>query len=161
MKQLIGKTTVSIQVNEDQSLLKFITSEDEHTIYATDADCCSETWRADIIFTGYYGYSNKVFPFVVESEEYIQMPAWADKIVNSDGRTRQESDAVYGHKLGTSEGIIEIIYRNSSNGYYGGSYDLVDIENHYLAEQVNKAEWDSVTGDWTASNGNQEEDGEQ
>jgi len=49
MKELVGKTVKELYVNEDQSLLKFVTDQGE-VIYQTEADCCSETWFADIIF---------------------------------------------------------------------------------------------------------------
>lgn len=148
MKELIGKKVVAINVNQDQILLKFTTDIGEDIIYAAEGDCCSETWWADIVFSG-----RKPFPFTVLTEGSIEFPMWADKIVNSDGKSRQDYDQVYGQKLKTDAGCVEFIYRNSSNGYYGGDYSLVDIQHTYYQRALNSAEWTSITGDWNASNG--------
>lgn len=43
--------------------------------------------------------------------------SWVDPL---DGLGRQDSDAVYGVGILTSKGAGEIVYRNSSHGYYGG-----------------------------------------
>jgi len=37
-----------------------------------------------------------------------------------DDRSHQDCDEVYSDVLNTAQGRCEIIYRNSSNGYYGG-----------------------------------------
>lgn len=37
-----------------------------------------------------------------------------------DGRSRQEVDSLYGQKITTDKGYADIVYRNSSNEYYGG-----------------------------------------
>jgi hypothetical protein len=43
-----------------------------------------------------------------------------DDVNAEDGLCRQEYDQVYGYCLVTDGGVCEIVYRNSSNGYYGG-----------------------------------------
>lgn len=132
MKELIGKTVSELRVSDDQSVLAFVHPDGTHTAYATEGDCCSETWFADII-----GVSALLGGTVLEVED-VEMPAYVD-----DGRSRQEVDALYGVKLRTSRGVVDIVYRNSSNGFYGGGifqlsrgtplYDLVPITDDWSA----------------------------
>lgn len=43
-----------------------------------------------------------------------------------DGRTRQEYDQSYGFEITTSRGVTSVVFRNSSNGYYGGELRLCE-----------------------------------
>jgi len=108
MDNLIGKTVRKIYVNDDQSRL-FVFHDTGFAAYRTDADCCSETWIADLV-----GVSALLGHTVMEAEE-VELPQ------QDDNRTRQDIDLFYGIKLMTTGGYVDIIYRNSSNGYYGGS----------------------------------------
>jgi hypothetical protein len=130
MKELIGKTITALRVNEDQSFLVFDHPDGGSTIYQTYGDCCSETWFADIT-----GVTALIGGTVVEVAE-VEM----NEV--DDGRTRQESDAFYGVKLRTEKGVADIVYRNSSNGYYGGSI--------YLYLDVMPDDLTSITDDWGA-----------
>ena len=130
MKELIGKTITALRVNEDQSILAFDHQDGSSTSYQTDGDCCSETWFADIT-----GISALIGGTVAEVAE-VEMQSI------DDGRTRQDEDEFYGVKLRTDKGIADIVYRNSSNGYYGGSIHLYQ---HTLPENMT-----SITDDWRA-----------
>jgi hypothetical protein len=132
MKELIGKTITGLFVNEDQSGLMFTHPDNEKTCYETYADCCSETWFADIT-----GVSALLDSTVLEVEN-------TDLLETEDGRTRQEYDRFYGVKLKTTKGYVDIVYRNSSNGYYGG-----EIE--YKAQGLPEGcELTPITDDWSA-----------
>jgi hypothetical protein len=132
MSDLIGKTVKALAISNDQSVL-VVTHNEGRSVYKTWGDCCSETWIADIV-----GVCNLIGHTVVKAED-MEVPC-----VN-DGRTRQEEDCFYGIKLTTTGGYVDIIYRNSSNGYYGGSLAreteplysgdplLVDIHDDYSA----------------------------
>lgn len=76
--------------------------------YRTWGDCCSETWFADI-----EGVSFMIDGHVREVEEIESKEI-------KDIRSRDEMDTVYGYKIKTHKGDGTIIYRNSSNGFYGG-----------------------------------------
>lgn len=148
LKELVGKVIDAIAVNEDQQLIKFTINTGDDIIYSTVSDCCSETWWADILA---YDWS-RLFPFSVDIEQCIELPLWASTVANSDGKSRQEYDQIYGHALTSVSGrTLEIIYRNSSNGYYGGDYKLIIYgENHYYDELLKNSEWTNITSDWTA-----------
>lgn len=153
MKELIGKTVKQIFVSDDQQLIKFVTNNAD-IIYYADGDCCSETWFADILF----GY--KFFDTEIESVEALDVPEWVTHMANKDGRGRQEEDEVYGFQLKTvckQQGIYssraswcDIIFRNSSNGYYGGSCEYLDPNNSWGKEKIVEAVWEEITEDWKA-----------
>lgn len=100
----------------------------------TYADCCSETWFADII-----GIKNLLGQQVI-AVEILDVP----KEMETPDRTRQEDDAYYGIRIKTKLGDCDIIYRNSSNGYYGGS------EYKMTLEEGDELEWEPITDDWQA-----------
>lgn len=49
----------------------------------------------------------------------------------------------YGEKLSTQKGVCDIVYRNSSNGYYGGYINKLD-------EAPDTSSFKQITDDWTA-----------
>lgn len=109
MKELLGKKILHIFVSEGEYLLSFHTDEGIHS-YETEGDCCSESWFSDIIGT------QALLNAIVISAEDIDI----NNYNTEDGRGRQESDQVYGIKMMTTKGYADIMFRNSSNGYYGG-----------------------------------------
>ena len=112
MKELIGKKITGLRINEYQNVLVFDT--DQGAVgYETNGDCCSETWFADIT-----GVSALIGGSVATVEE-VSMDGYNVE----DGRARQQYDEAYGYKLTTDKGYVDIVFRNSSNGYYGGSID--------------------------------------
>ena len=130
MSELVGKTIVGLRVGRGEEVLTFDHPDGTSTSYETDGDCCSETWFADI--TGV----NVLLDHTVLSAESVEM----DEVL--DGRCRQESDIFYGEKLTTDKGIVDIVYRNSSNGFYGG-----DI---YLYTGKLPDDMKPITDDWSA-----------
>lgn len=131
MKELIGKKITGLRINEDQSVLAFDT---DQGVIAYDAwgDCCSETWFADITGVG------ALIGGTVQTADEVSMDGYNVE----DGRTRQECDEAYGYKLTTDKGYADIVFRNSSNGYYGGSIELLKRE---LPEGMI-----AITDDWRA-----------
>jgi hypothetical protein len=148
MFELGGQVIDGLWINEDQSIILFQHGNLElaqknpqwykvkFTGYKTDGDCCSETWFADII-----GVKNLIRD---RREEVIGIEK-LDLPAPEDNRNRQDVDQAYGYRLKTKKGDCDIIFRNSSNGYYGG-----DI---YLDTKTK--EWDlskfiRITDDWSA-----------
>lgn len=136
MKELIGKTIRNIYVGQGESILA-VQTDQGIVAYDTEGDCCSETWFADII-----GVSALIGGVVMEVEEAVPETYKPEE----DGRTRQEEDEAYGWKITTDKGYADIIYRNSSNGYYGGWSYL--MENPPSAEALNS--FTKITDDWHA-----------
>lgn len=131
MNELIGKKITGMWVSNDQSILAFDT---DQGVIAYDAwgDCCSETWFADITGVG------ALIGGTVQTADEVSMDGYNVE----DGRTRQECDEAYGYKLTTDKGYADIVFRNSSNGYYGGSIELLKRE---LPEGMI-----AITDDWQA-----------
>src|SRR5277367_3929125 len=107
MEDLVGKTVRAIEVSDDQHWL-VIKHDEGQNVYWCEGDCCSTTWVADIV-----GVDNLLGFKVVKAEDVEVEPV-------NDGRGREEVDLFYGIKLTTERGYVDIVYRNSSNGYYCG-----------------------------------------
>jgi hypothetical protein len=105
--------------------------------FDTGADCCSETWFADIINRA--ALSGGGWSARVSRVTEMQFP----KNAGEDGRSRQDSDEVMGFEIRTHRGVCQIIYRNSSNGYYGGS-----LNGCFVPESLEG--WTEITEDWQA-----------
>lgn len=131
MDALIDKEISRVFVSDDQHSIYFDT--DSGVVgYSTEGDCCSESWFADI--TGV----DAILGAVVLRAETLAMDD------PSDERSRQEYDQAYGYQLTTARGRCVIVFRNSSNGYYGG----------WMEGPVEGAEIPSsaveITDDWSA-----------
>jgi len=108
----------------DHSIKHIFIEPGEHTLafvceggmvveWEAEGDCCSETWFADILNPEAINSGGAVVLSVEEIPNIVAV---------DDGRGRQDSDQFYGVKITTVLGTCTIIYRNSSNGYYGGNY---------------------------------------
>jgi hypothetical protein len=145
----VGKKINKMFISKDQYLLKFICENNEEIILKTAAECCSDTWFADILFT----YPKYFFGQPVKQFEEIVVPDFVDKLATKDDRARQEYDHVYGYKIKMSSGqSCDIIFRNSSNGYYGGWIAIVDMSNLHenTRKYIEQMLWDEITDDWSA-----------
>lgn len=120
MKELLETRIERVYVSDSQEHIVFVHwvgPPPEVTAYQTEADCCSETWFADII-----GLHN-LLGQTVTGVRVLQV-----EIPEDDNRSRQDYDEAYGYRLTTAKGDCDFIFRNSSNGYYGGSLELVKPE---------------------------------
>lgn len=150
LSPLVGKTVSEVRLSEGEHQMLMVCSDGTRLLFDTDADCCSETWIADIIGTHF------LVGHVITAAEGLELP---DNLPDSDERTRQEYDQYFGIKITTVVGYCDIIFRNSSNGYYGGSWDLfVNGEKHseYKSQYdrnwkaFDASDWQVVTGDFQA-----------
>lgn len=124
MQELVGKRIQELWLSEGEEILKVVT--DQETIYFIGyGDCCSETWFADLVGV------NALIGGVVQSAEAV--PAINGDDVDHE-RSRQDYDIVYGYKLVTDKGYSDIVFRNSSNGYYDGSLEVAYELPHWYAD---------------------------
>ncbi|ECC9987755.1 hypothetical protein NQI61_003275 [Salmonella enterica] len=105
---LIGKNIVDVKIAEDKEAMLFVTSEGDNLIVRVDADCCSHTWIETVEMPALG------LPFTVISCDDLDMGKEPEDI-------DYEYVQYYGAKITTDKGELVIDYRNSSNGYYGGS----------------------------------------
>jgi len=129
MQNLVGRKVSALSISDDQTTL-VVTHDAGEARYFTDGDCCSETWIADIVGV------DRLLGQTVLAVEDVAMESV------EDGRTRQDYDQFYGIKLTTTGGCVDLIYRNSSNGYYGGS--LERLKDEYTGKLI------AITEDYSA-----------
>ena len=106
--KVIGKTIKSYSISPNGIELYVVTDDGLLTFY-TDADCCSESWIEHI--------SAPKLPAKILSIEDKELP-------DPPPSGRQEVDKAYSTIFKTDMGDFEVEFRNSSNGYYGGSLEL-------------------------------------
>jgi hypothetical protein len=133
---MIGKTTHAIFISSDETSLGFSFTDGSCARWDTYGDCCSETWFADIV-----GVEALIQRPIVKIET-IDMSAIGYGV--DDGRSRQDSDSAYGMKITSDRGICDIVYRNSSNGYYGGEMSAK------LCDAKEFSGWTAVSSDFGA-----------
>lgn len=149
MEELIGSKILDIEIAGDELWLKFTTSSNSF-IYQANGDCCSESWFSEIINLDF------LINHTVSEVEYLDLP-----LLNQvDGHCRQKSDRFYGFRIATEAGHTTIVFRNSSNGYYGGDcqflepddLDINKVKESLRDEHVSNADWKSIKNlsDWTA-----------
>ena len=157
MKELVGKLVTNVYVSNDESFMKFDIKDEQPIIYKAYGDCCSETWFADILVGCYFPNNDREnYPLEVVSYEELDIPEWLQEVIAADGRGRQESEAVYGFNLTFKDHAwkpmreydITIIFRNSSNGYYGGEVILADQQNNYTKKALEHVEWVKIDSNW-------------
>jgi len=108
---LHGKWVKTIDFPDDQHVV-FTVAYNEQLIYEAEADCCSESW---------FWHTENMAPLVgrtVMGSRELEMPEW-NKAVH--GASRQDMDQLYGYEIFYRGGSVVLEFRNSSNGYYGGS----------------------------------------
>lgn len=131
MIELKGKLIKRVRVSDCQHVISFSTNEGDIS-YRALGDCCSESWFADIT-----GVDCLIGSIVLDVNK-VPM----DGYNVDDGRGRQEEDIAYGYKIITDKGYCYIVFRNSSNGYYGGEIEKFDEE---LPDGM-----ELITEDWQA-----------
>ena len=134
-KKLIGKTVTHLWVTDEEESLIFAT-DTGYIRWLTEGDCCSTSWWADVLGV------DALIGGKVQSVEKVDLPEPQDE------RTRQEEDIAYGYKITTDKGICDLIFRNSSNGYYGGMmYESTSEEP--FSDPGNRGQ-QAITEDWSA-----------
>lgn len=120
--KLLNKVIKSVSIPDDRHI-NFELEDGTRVSWVAYGDCCSDTWFENISGLGVLS-GNKVIE-IIERE----IPEAVQEALNP---YRQESDQLYGYSLKVevthyrdyrgSVGfeMVDIEFRNSSNGYYGG-----------------------------------------
>lgn len=119
MKELIGHRIYKVELSEDATVLAFTLEDGAKIYYVTDGDCCSETW-----FPSINGIDNIVVSRGQTRDKTITKVIDRPMIDHLES-TRQKEDVLYGFFILCNYGGCEIEFRNASNGYYGGSCNVV------------------------------------
>jgi len=121
VQHLVGHVVEGLLVLPGEQSIVWLLKGDLEARWIVDADCCSESWFAETI-----GIAS-IIGKAIESARALHMPEYylaAAHAHASDGigERRQEVTKYYGLELTAVDGgRCQIMYRNSSNGYYGGS----------------------------------------
>jgi hypothetical protein len=130
LDSLDGKTVIGLDVSDREESIRFRCADGSAVVWSTEGDCCSESWWADA--TGL----DQLRGATVRGVRELELPDPED-----DGRTRQESDVVYGYAIDTDAGSATLAFRNSSNGYYGGSAGLGRNRDWHNWRELTGSEW--------------------
>lgn len=128
---LVGKVITKLLIGPGEHSLVFETDHGD-VIWEAEGDCCSESWFSDILGHMFLIHGK------VSQVSTLDLPDWVN---TDDGRGRQECDQAYGIKITTDKGIGEVIFRNSSNGYYGG---------HAFVSKFRGSDLVEIGADWSA-----------
>lgn len=135
MEKLIGKIIHKILIDSEDEILVFVTNTGNF-VFQTYGDCCSSTWFDSI--TGVEALLAETV-LTVESIDNVDVSSARDEI---EGHYIEEMQN-YGVKITTQKGYVDIVYRNSSNGYYGGDYEPI-------SEIPDLSNYIEITQDWEA-----------
>lgn len=113
-KKCIGKTLVSHLLSDDRCVLTLTFSDGSTLTLDAEGECCSYSWIESIDCPDN-------LQGVVRAIEEIPMPDLGN--IPTPHNADVDEVAYYGLKIITDRGHTVIDYRNSSNGYYGGSLD--------------------------------------
>lgn len=114
---LKGKTVKSIRMDSDYAILMF--DDGTHQTLTVEGDCCSYSY-----FTDFVGVAKLIGAPILSVEEVsVDADALGIKDYEPDS---YECIQIYGYKFVTELGESTLVFRNSSNGYYGGWMYMTD-----------------------------------
>lgn len=127
LKEIVGKTIRKVFKEVDGDCLVFVCDDGSYT-YNAEGDCCSKSWVENVeIIPGALGST-------VVSVEAMETP-------DSKEVSEYEWLSYYGAKIVMASGCTIIIdYRNSSNGYYGGSLEYAGFVADFADYNANLVE---------------------
>lgn len=112
---LVGATVTKLLMSPDGHSLFFQTGDNDGVRFEAQGDCCSQSYFHEI-----YGLENLLGQYVVSLEEIDLPDSISTQLDDNYNPQYKECIRYYGLKVTTNKGYTSIIYRNESNGYYGG-----------------------------------------
>jgi hypothetical protein len=111
-KFLVGKRIEEVAVSACGTWLALRLTDGPTVLCYTEADCCSSSWIEHI-------NGEELFPATIQGVEETDV----------DARQDPEHDylQVYETVFVTDKGRFTVEYRNASNGFYGGSLEVVGV----------------------------------
>jgi len=132
IEQLLGKTLVSIEKNEDEDQIIFTTDSGVRYKMYHSQDCCESVSIDDI-----NGDLDDLIgsPILIAEESSSSDPipeqlAEIEKQKEEDGEYYYDGDESFTwsfYKLATVKGYVDIRWYGASNGYYSETVDVVEV----------------------------------
>ncbi len=116
MAQLVGKTVTSVELNASKDYLRLRTAEGAALEFFAEGDCCSHSWIENM-----ENVASLLGGTVTDAEDVDV----GDTIVEDEHSVYIKRYGVKLYVTGRPPFLLE--FRNSSNGYYGGSLEITDI----------------------------------
>lgn len=142
----VGKTVTKLEIGDDGGFIRFTFSDGDVATYNAYGDCCSTTWINDL-----NGVKSLLGQEIITHERGI-----TDDDDDDDDEDIEEEDdwgqviQRYAERFRTASGYFDILYRNESNGYYGGSLELCGDDDYSWREKPDEQTvWQNITDDWT------------
>ena len=117
--ELVGKTLVNVQVCDDDSQVRFETTDGESYLLYHEQDCCEQVHVESIVGDLQDLIGEPILTAEESSNEGMVDP--------EDGWSDSETWTFY--KLSTRKGYVDIRWYGTSNGYYSESVSFVKEEN--------------------------------
>lgn len=135
---LVGKIVKAVFLAADGGAIKFDLVDGSSIVAHADGECCSLSWIENV-----QGIDQLLGSTIVSVEDVGDMP----EVKGNRYDHCEDEMAFYGCKITTEKGYAVIDYRNSSNGYYGGS--LVWPGEHLyggvFGQNISSEDWREVT----------------
>lgn len=119
-RSLVDKTVTSVELKKadmkdvvDDTLI--FHTDDGDVVWYVDSECCSHTWIEHWDFGVFGGKILDVREDGLPDEHYKAYP-----------EEEQDCLRLYGITIQSEKGTGTIDFRNESNGYYGGSMEVLD-----------------------------------
>ena len=114
MQELVGKKVLAVNFDHEEHHFIQFKTEEGNFLYYTYGECCSHSYFTDI-----KGVSSLIGHIVISVDKVV-LP------VVIDNEEDMEHIQAYGYNMKTTGGYVNFVFHNESNGYYGGSLDLVE-----------------------------------
>jgi len=114
-KPLIGQPLASVETIDEGEAVRFSLLDGRTLTYDAYGDCCSHSWVE-------YLTAPDILGVAITDVSEPELPHYPASPVLHD-TDDYETIKVYHTAFHTERGLILVEYRNSSNGYYGGSLE--------------------------------------
>jgi hypothetical protein len=135
LKSMVGLVVTNLYVSKDAETLTLETDAGRVFHWEVEGDCCSVSWFNDVM-----GVSALIWKVITK----VEGTGGPDDYVCEEGRHEDECIQVYGYRITTLGGYCDIVFRNASNGYYGGWMTPVE------GKSVPRDATEITEDDWTA-----------
>lgn len=116
--QLIGLKVIGLTPFKpgDERVVFLCEGDKSFCIYST-GDCCSYSWFESLELPA-------SFPFTIQKVDKVSLGEISTPKDEDSNGSYSDYLQQYSLKFETDKGHLDLEMRNSSNGYYGGSYEL-------------------------------------